>query len=192
MLQWMGGSRRKITTAWIITVQEVNSEKVKDIYLLALVFPRTDAATTLLPNASGRHLSHESNYLFFLKSFYSWRQKQYFEQKKRQQQQQNFGLDSYAEGTNMDCQQQKENRSLDILSLLNLSTAPQEYKSSCPHRCSIVHINDPKGKHQIRNFPPTAIANAVTDAMPTEVHEAGSQFSNQAKALLPMNEVDNQ
>ncbi|XP_048137254.1 uncharacterized protein LOC115745958 isoform X3 [Rhodamnia argentea] len=119
------------------------------------------------------------------------RQKHYFEQKKRQQQQQNFGSDSYAEGTNVDCQQQKENRSLDILSLLNLSTAPQEHKSSCPDRSSILHINDSKVKHQFRNFPPTPIANAVTHVMPTEVHRAGSQFGNQANTLLPMNEVNN-
>ncbi|XP_056166206.1 uncharacterized protein LOC115683891 isoform X1 [Syzygium oleosum] len=189
MLQWMGGSRRKITT--VSVVQEVNSEEVKNIYLLALFFPRTDAARTLLPKASGKHLSRKSNDPFFLKSFYSWRQKQYFEQKKRQQQQKNFGSDSYAEETNVDCQQQKENRSLDILSLLNLSTAPQVYKSSCPDGSSIPCINDPKVKHQFRNFPPTAIANGVTHVMPTEVHEAGSQFGNQVTALLPMNEVDN-
>jgi len=97
------------------------------------LFPTDQCSRTLLPKASGKRLSHESNYLFFLKNFYSWRQKQYFEQKKRQRQQQNFGSDNDVEGTNVDCQQQKENRSLDILSLLNLSTAPQEYKSSCPN-----------------------------------------------------------
>ncbi|KAA8527987.1 hypothetical protein F0562_035144 [Nyssa sinensis] len=56
------------------------------------------------------------------------RQKQYFEQRKRQQQQQTTGLESYSDGMNTCSQHQTNNRSLDVLSLLNLSTNVQ---SSC-------------------------------------------------------------
>lgn len=57
------------------------------------------------------------------------RQKQYFEQRKRQQQKQQTGAESFADGTNF-CTHQDNNRSLDILSLLNLSTVVQKYNSS--------------------------------------------------------------
>lgn len=50
------------------------------------------------------------------------RQKQYFEQRKRQQQQ-TAVLDSHADP--------KEHRSLDVLSLLNLSTTAEERKCAC-------------------------------------------------------------
>ncbi|KAK3188469.1 hypothetical protein Dsin_028030 [Dipteronia sinensis] len=50
------------------------------------------------------------------------RQKQYFEQRRRQQQQ-SAVLESYSD--------HKEHRSLDVLSLLNLSTPAQEHKSAC-------------------------------------------------------------
>ncbi|CAL5438746.1 unnamed protein product [Camellia sinensis] len=59
------------------------------------------------------------------------RQKQYFEQRKRQQQQQTTGLDSFSDGMNTCSQHQNNNRSLDILSLWNLSTVVQNCKSSC-------------------------------------------------------------
>ncbi|GMQ01696.1 hypothetical protein CsSME_00048247 [Camellia sinensis var. sinensis] len=56
---------------------------------------------------------------------------QYFEQRKRQQQQQTSGLDSFSDGMNTCSQHQNNNRSLDILSLWNLSTVVQNCKSSC-------------------------------------------------------------
>ncbi|KAL6978989.1 hypothetical protein U1Q18_020654, partial [Sarracenia purpurea var. burkii] len=59
-------------------------------------------------------------------------QKQYFEQRKRQQQQQQAtGLETFSEGENMGSQMPNNNRSLDVLSLLNLSTVVQDLKSNC-------------------------------------------------------------
>ncbi|XP_042754211.1 uncharacterized protein LOC111876526 isoform X3 [Lactuca sativa] len=58
------------------------------------------------------------------------RQKQYFEQRKRQQQQQNSnGLESYSDKKAPCTQCPENNRSLDILSLLNLSTNGQDFTS---------------------------------------------------------------
>ncbi|KAI3450230.1 hypothetical protein Pfo_006895 [Paulownia fortunei] len=60
------------------------------------------------------------------------RQKQYFEQRKRQQQQlQTAGLESYADGKRSCTLHCENNRSLDILSLVNVSTVAQEHKTSC-------------------------------------------------------------
>lgn len=62
-----------------------------------------------------------------------WRQKQYFEQRKRQQQQQQTAeSESYGDGTSTCSQHQNEQRSLDVLSLLNWSTVSQECRSACP------------------------------------------------------------
>lgn len=62
------------------------------------------------------------------------RQKQYFEQRRRQQhhQQEAGGGGSYSERNRTFGQQIENNRSLDILSLLNLSALAQEQKSVCP------------------------------------------------------------
>ncbi|KAL2486224.1 hypothetical protein Adt_30980 [Abeliophyllum distichum] len=59
------------------------------------------------------------------------RQKQYFEQRKRQQQQQAAGLENHADGRHSCSQHHGNERSLDILSFMNLSTVTQEQKSSC-------------------------------------------------------------
>lgn len=58
------------------------------------------------------------------------RQKQYFEQRKRQQQQ-TAGLESYSDGNRLCNLQCEYSRSLDILSLENVSTVAQEHKTSC-------------------------------------------------------------
>lgn len=58
------------------------------------------------------------------------RQKQYFEQRKRQQQQ-TAGLESYSDGKRSCNLQCEYSRSLDILSLENVSTVAQEHKTGC-------------------------------------------------------------
>ncbi|KAM6597597.1 hypothetical protein CsatA_008121 [Cannabis sativa] len=60
-------------------------------------------------------------------------QKQYFEQRKRQQQcqPQTERCETYADEMDISRQQQKEHRSLDILSILNLSENARERKSDC-------------------------------------------------------------
>ncbi|CAI9300958.1 unnamed protein product [Lactuca saligna] len=61
------------------------------------------------------------------------RQKQYFEQRKRQQQQQNSnGLESYSDKKAPCTQCPENNRSLDILSLLNLSKNGQDFTTRFP------------------------------------------------------------
>ncbi|KAL2508151.1 uncharacterized protein Fot_31798 [Forsythia ovata] len=59
------------------------------------------------------------------------KQKQYFEQRKRQQQQQAAGSENHADGRHSCSQHHGNERSLDILSFMNLSTVTQEQKSSC-------------------------------------------------------------
>lgn len=56
------------------------------------------------------------------------RQKQYFEQRKRQQQQ-TAGLESYSDGKRSCTLQYDYSRSLDILSLENVSSVAQEHKT---------------------------------------------------------------
>ena len=73
-----------------------------------------------------------------------WRQKQYFEQRKQQQQQQTAGSESYADGMNACGEHHKEQRSLDILSLLNLSTVSQECYSASPSGKYINILSIPK------------------------------------------------
>ncbi|XP_022847113.1 uncharacterized protein LOC111369718 isoform X3 [Olea europaea var. sylvestris] len=58
------------------------------------------------------------------------RQKQYFEQRKRQQQQLSAGLENDANGRHSCSQHHGNERSLDILSFLNLSTLTQDQKST--------------------------------------------------------------
>ncbi|KAH6814194.1 hypothetical protein C2S51_023212 [Perilla frutescens var. frutescens] len=58
------------------------------------------------------------------------RQKQYFEQRKRQQQQ-TAGIESYSDGKRSSTLQCEHSRSLDILSLENVSTVVQDHKTSC-------------------------------------------------------------
>lgn len=79
----------------------------------------------MLLDASNLHVLNFNTFL---------RQKQYFEQRRRLQhgQQQTAGLESYADGIDISVQHQREHRSLDVLSLLHLSTITQECKSAGP------------------------------------------------------------
>ncbi|EYU46022.1 hypothetical protein MIMGU_mgv1a020222mg [Erythranthe guttata] len=100
MLQWMGGSRRKVTTVFL-----------RNQLLFILYLDETLGS-------------------FVLCFFWFLRQKQYFEQRKRQQQQID-GLESYADGKRSCTQHCEYNRSLDILSLENISILAQEHQTSC-------------------------------------------------------------
>ncbi|KAJ9565117.1 hypothetical protein OSB04_001083, partial [Centaurea solstitialis] len=76
----------------------------------------------------------------------STRQKQYFEQRKRQQQQNSSGLESYYDKkVPRPCHE--NNRSLDVLSLLNLSTNGQELTSR-----SLEASGSLKGEHTTQNY----------------------------------------
>ncbi|KAH7864793.1 hypothetical protein Vadar_033924 [Vaccinium darrowii] len=101
------------------------------------------------------------------------RQRQYFEQRKRQQQlQQATGLETFSDGVNMSSQYLDNNRSLDILSLLNLSTVVQYHKSSChTSRENSGGIAMTENYH-ITKSPPTIQADKVVPADPVEFKEA--------------------
>ncbi|KAM4083610.1 hypothetical protein ACB094_08G071000 [Castanea mollissima] len=90
------------------------------------------------------------------------RQKQYFEQRKRQQQQQTAGSESYADGMNACGEHHKEQRSLDILSLLNLSAVSQECYSTCPSGKEDLEVNASTVKYNISKGPPTILSHTVT------------------------------
>lgn len=102
MLQWMGGSRRKVTTS--------------------------------------RKSTHK-------------RQKQYFEQRKRQQQELVAGLENNADGVNPANRHQKEQRSLDILSLLNLSTFAQECNGPYPSGRGDMEVKASRLDHIMKGLP---------------------------------------
>ncbi|XP_062081609.1 uncharacterized protein LOC133788231 isoform X2 [Humulus lupulus] len=115
MLQWMGGSRRKVTTSRRSTQK---------------------------------------------------RQKQYFEQRKRQQQcqPQTERCETYADETDISGQYQKEHRSLDILSLLNLSTNAKERKSDCFSERKNLDVNASTREYNITNDSPVIIPDRVGPA----------------------------
>ncbi|KAL9169463.1 hypothetical protein ABFS82_04G080500 [Erythranthe guttata] len=75
------------------------------------------------------------------------RQKQYFEQRKRQQQQID-GLESYADGKRSCTQHCEYNRSLDILSLENISILAQEHQTSCINARDESENEDCTSNHQ--------------------------------------------
>ncbi|KAL8055839.1 hypothetical protein ABFX02_04G081100 [Erythranthe guttata] len=75
------------------------------------------------------------------------RQKQYFEQRKRQQQQID-GLESYADGKRSCTQHCEYNRSLDILSLENISIVAQEHQTSCINARDESENEDCTSNHQ--------------------------------------------
>ncbi|KAI8016121.1 hypothetical protein LOK49_LG05G01535 [Camellia lanceoleosa] len=107
------------------------------------------------------------------------RQKQYFEQRKRQQQQQTTGLDSFSDGMNTCSQHQNNNRSLDILSLWNLSTVVQNCKSSCRS------VN-----HHIMEYPQTIQVDKVTPRDPIEFKESRNSSGCQVETGYPKNARD--
>ncbi|CAL5388342.1 unnamed protein product [Camellia sinensis] len=136
MLQWMGGSRRKVTTMEKISVKKVDTKE------------------------------------------------QYFEQRKRQQQQQTTGLDSFSDGMNTCSQHQNNNRSLDILSLLNLSTVVQNCKSSCRSEGAAMTVN-----HHIMEYPQTIQIDKVTQGDPIEFKESRKSSGCQVETLYPKKDL---
>ncbi|KAL8531294.1 hypothetical protein ACS0TY_008058 [Phlomoides rotata] len=76
------------------------------------------------------------------------RQKQYFEQKKRQLQQQTAGLESYSDRNGSCTLQCGNNRSLDILSLENISTLAHNHKGSCSNARDNLENKDFTSNHQ--------------------------------------------
>ncbi|PON37690.1 hypothetical protein PanWU01x14_318480 [Parasponia andersonii] len=124
MLQWMGGSRRKVTAS--------------------------------------RKSTHK-------------RQKQYFEQRKQQQQYQlqTEMLENYADGMDISGQQyHKEHRSLDVLSLLNLSASAQEQKSSFPRVSRDLDVNASTRENEVRNSSPVIHSETVVPANFVQIKEA--------------------
>ncbi|GMG98164.1 hypothetical protein Nepgr_000004 [Nepenthes gracilis] len=70
------------------------------------------------------------------------RQKQFFEQRKRRQQQQmTMVMENYADRLNNCNQHQENNRSLDILSLLNVPKVSEECRSICPRELNASPLN---------------------------------------------------
>ncbi|RAL43354.1 hypothetical protein DM860_012495 [Cuscuta australis] len=115
MLQWMGGSRRKVTTSRNSTLK---------------------------------------------------RQKQYFEQRRQKHQHHQTDVENY-HGNNQYNQQLKNNKSLDVLSLLNLSVIPGESNSVC-------HQGKSEGDalildYQTKLYPQTAHTNEVTQISPPRI-----------------------
>ncbi|XP_044485184.1 uncharacterized protein LOC123210773 isoform X2 [Mangifera indica] len=117
MLQWMGGSRRKVATS------RKSTQK---------------------------------------------RQKQYFEQRKRQQQQ-TVGFDNSV--------YHKQHRSLDVLSLLNLSTSSQQRNSVCHN-----------GRQELEvNASSEILTNTATAEDFVEVKERGTHLHYQMETVYPKN-----
>ncbi|KAA8543646.1 hypothetical protein F0562_021608 [Nyssa sinensis] len=110
------------------------------------------------------------------------RQKQYFEQRKRQQQQQTTGVESYFDGMNTCSQHQTNNRSLDVLSLLNLSTNVQ---SSCTSTRENSEVNALTVDYHITKSPPTIQTNKVTRVDPIEFVEARTSSGYQGDTVYP-------
>uniref|UniRef100_A0A1S4E125 Uncharacterized protein n=1 Tax=Cucumis melo TaxID=3656 RepID=A0A1S4E125_CUCME len=131
MLQWMGGSRRKVTTSRKSTQN---------------------------------------------------RQKQYFEQRKRRQQL-SSGSENWHDAADTG-REQKEHRSLDIISLLNLSAIPQEDKAGIEANTSTVR------SHFMKDPVPT-LYNIETLEKPADfeqqIDETGAPFDYKEETLSPMN-----
>lgn len=119
------------------------------------------------------------------------RQKQYFEQKKRQQQQ-SAGAEGFADDINVDGLHQKEHRSLDILSFLNLSTTPNERGSSLPSSRMEDQGDNSRMKYNMQKSPRTIIPNAVTPAYFVEVKEANMSGSQNQSVNFGMPSANHQ
>ncbi|WCJ34917.1 hypothetical protein M5689_016195 [Euphorbia peplus] len=136
MLQWMGGSRRKVT-------------------------------------ASRKSVQK--------------RQKQYFEQRRRQQHQQTAGfagLESPEEGIKLE-QTNRDHRSLDILNLLNFSTASNEEKRACPTGREDAKSNASTVKHHAVTYSPKPRVSTVTTDDSLEFNQASSPPHCQVETLSP-------
>ncbi|XP_059646664.1 uncharacterized protein LOC132293271 isoform X7 [Cornus florida] len=118
------------------------------------------------------------------------RQKQYFEQRRRQlrQQQQTNGLESCSDVMNTCSQSQKNNRSLDILSLLNLSTVAEERNSSFHSEMENLDGNGWTVNYHVANCSPPVQrlqADRVTPASTTEFKETRTPLIYQEEVACP-------
>ncbi|KAM7521980.1 hypothetical protein LguiA_011882 [Lonicera macranthoides] len=119
------------------------------------------------------------------------RQKQYFEQRKRQQQQQQtFGQESYSDKPSTCNLPQNNNRSLDILSLLNLSPVIQQDNSSCPSGRRNLESNGSTLSYQTTPCPPTIQKQKVSpidpiEAGPIEFTESRTLSGYQGEIIFP-------
>ncbi|XP_020550108.1 uncharacterized protein LOC105163855 isoform X4 [Sesamum indicum] len=93
------------------------------------------------------------------------RQKQYFEQRKRQQQQP-AGLESYADGKRLCTLHSDNNRSLDILSLVNASIVSQDHRTSWINGDADFTLN-----HQCAHPPPAILASGGMPVDQSEINE---------------------
>ncbi|XP_038707728.1 uncharacterized protein LOC120002940 isoform X3 [Tripterygium wilfordii] len=116
------------------------------------------------------------------------RQRQYFEQRRRQQQfqqQQTAGLESYDEGINIYGQHQREPRSLDVLSLLNLSTTAQEYGSCVANGKEEQEVNASAVKQHTTKDPYRVLAKTGSPSDSEQLYEARVPSDNQIKNVPP-------
>ncbi|PON36400.1 hypothetical protein TorRG33x02_349400 [Trema orientale] len=115
-------------------------------------------------------------------------QKQYFEQRKRQQQYQSQTeiVENYADGMDISGQQyHKEHRSLDVLSLLNLSASAQEQKSAFPRGRRDLDVNASTREHEVRNSSPVILSETVVPANFVEIKETRIPHGFQVETACP-------
>ncbi|KAK4419812.1 hypothetical protein Salat_2394100 [Sesamum alatum] len=111
------------------------------------------------------------------KNLNKYRQKQYFEQRKRQQQHQPAGLESYADGKRSCTLHSDNNRSLDILSLVNVSTVAQDHRTSC------INATDKSGdvdftlNHQRAHPPPAILTSGGIPVDQSEISEESTPWN---------------
>ncbi|KAL0389139.1 UNVERIFIED_CONTAM: hypothetical protein Scaly_0271000 [Sesamum calycinum] len=111
------------------------------------------------------------------------RQKQYFEQRKRQQQQP-AGLESYADGKRSCTLHSENNRSLDILSLVNVSTVSQDHGTSCINGDVDFTLNHP------RTHPPPAILSGGIPLDQSDINEESTPRSYGTEAEYSKNSLE--
>ncbi|CAL1381383.1 unnamed protein product [Linum trigynum] len=116
------------------------------------------------------------------------RQRQYFEQKRRQQRQQMGGLESFRNEKNIGEQNQKEPRSLDVLSLLNLSTISRQVKHADASPCAMPELSKVNASGVQSNFPKTVPRMFDDSFSPTdslEIREGQQAPISPKKILFP-------
>ncbi|KAM7258952.1 hypothetical protein ACFE04_014693 [Oxalis oulophora] len=112
------------------------------------------------------------------------KEKQYFEQRKRQQQNQGVGVESYADGhggQTREEQHRKEQRSLDVINLRNLSTTAQE----CKPRTEDLGISPLKMKYCHLGGPSTSVNNKVNNAHSFDIEQTGNLSEFREETVTP-------
>lgn len=114
------------------------------------------------------------------------RQKQYFEQRKRQQQNSN-GLESYSEKKAPSTQCPENNRSLDILSLLNLSKNGKDFTSKFPEGTGSLNGQHTTPNSQTTHDPTTGdMENGnLCPSEHVEIRETRIVFNHQEETVCP-------